>query len=138
MENWKHVIVAGNHAFSAGQNQQALEHYQQASACAREYLGQWFDTKAAVMALVVSDLNLAETQCRLEQFSDAIDTYSTLSLDLRRFQCRFPQSNPIVGYVAQALTRVKQEFLTLTKTYAYDILDVPPQPAAAPQASGAS
>jgi hypothetical protein len=28
-----------------------------------------------------------------------------------------------VGIVSQALTRVKQEFLTLTKTYAYDILE---------------
>lgn len=127
MENWKQVIVAGNHAFCAGQNQQALDYYQQASSCAREHLGQWFDTKAAVMALVVSDLNLAETQCRLEQYSEAIDTYTTLNLDLRRFQCRFAPSNPIVGYVAQALTRVKQEFLTLTKTYAYDILEIPHQ-----------
>lgn len=123
MENWKEVITAGNHAFSQGENSAAIKCYQQASEYARQYLGSWFDTQAAVSALVVSDLNMAEAQCRSERFEEAIETYATLNLDLRRFQCRFPQNNPVVGIVAQALTLVKREFLTLTKTYAYDILE---------------
>ena len=124
MKHWKHLIAAGNHAFSHGHNHLALEHYQKASCCARQHLEQWFDTKAVLMAMVVSDLHLAETQCRLKRFPDAIDTYATLNLELRRFQCRYPQSNPIVSEVAQALARVKQQFLALTKLYAYDILSV--------------
>lgn len=122
MENWKQYMVAGNQAFQQGDNLGAIALYRQASARARQQLGQWFDTQAVLSALVLSNLKVAEAQCRLEKFEDAIDTYSSLSLDLRRFQCCYAPSNPIVSIVAQALNSVKQEFINLTKVYAYDIL----------------
>lgn len=126
MENWKQVIVAGNQAFDRGENVLAEQLYQRASYYARQQLGSWFDTEAAVSALIVSDLNMAETQCRLKRYQEAIETYASLNLDLRRFQCRFAQNNPIVAQVSQALARIKQEFLALTTNYAYDILDASP------------
>lgn len=126
MKHWKQEIVAGNTVFQQGDNLAAIEHYQNASELASELLDCWFDTEAAISAVVVSGLNHAEALCRLGDFEQAIDTYATLSLDLRRFQNSFAPSNPIVALVAQALNRTKQEFLTLTKTYAYDILNVTP------------
>ncbi|SBS29111.1 hypothetical protein MAQ5080_01293 [Marinomonas aquimarina] len=122
MENWKQYIVAGNQAFQQGDNLVAITCYQQASTRARQQLGHWYDTQAVLSALVLSDLKVAEVQCRLERFEEAIDTYSTLSLELRRFQCCFAPSNPITSIVTQALNSVKQEFINLTKVYAYDIL----------------
>lgn len=124
MENWKQYMVAGNQAFQQGDNLGAIALYQQASARARQQLGQWFDTQAVLSALVFSDLKVAEAQCRLEKFEEAIDTYSSLSLELRRFQCCYAPSNPIVSIVTQTLNSVKQEFIALTKVYAYDILSV--------------
>lgn len=124
MEHWQRLIVAGNNAFHAGNNAEAEIQYRDASRSARQMIDCWFDTEGAVNALVVTDLNLAECQCRLGQFEQAIDTYSSLSLDLRKFQMSFAPSNPIVGVVARALTLIKKEFLTLTQTYAYDILQV--------------
>ena len=125
MEDWKRVIVAGNQAFQCGENAKAADYYQEASDMALQMIDCWYDTEAAINALVVSELNLAETQCRLEQYEQAIDTYASLNLALRKFQCSFAPSNPIVGIVARSLTRIKQEFLTLTKVYAYDILAIP-------------
>lgn len=122
MEDWKRTITEGNQAFQLGDNVQAITCYQTASNKARKYLDEWFDTESALSALIVTDLNLAESQCRLARFQDAIETYAALNLELRRFQCRFAPGNPIVGQVSQALTRIKKEFLWLTQTYAYDIL----------------
>lgn len=128
MEHWKRLIVAGNDAFHIGNNIEAEVHYRHASRSARQMIDCWFDTEGAINALVVTDLNLAECQCRLGRFEQAIDTYSSLSLDLRKFQLSFAPSNPIVGMVARALTLIKKEFLTLTQTYAYDILQVRKSP----------
>lgn len=122
MENWKQYIAAGNQAFQQGEMMVAITFYQQASIWARKQLGQWYDTQAVLSALVSSDLKVAEAQCRLERFEDAIDTYSTLNLELRRFQCCYAPNNPIVSIVTQALNSVKQEFINLTRVYAYDIL----------------
>ncbi|CUB03735.1 hypothetical protein [Marinomonas fungiae] len=124
MENWKQFIVAGDQAFQHCENRAAISCYKQASACARQHLGCWYDTQAVLSALVFSDLKVAEAQCRLECFEDAVDTYSTLSLELRRFQCRVAPSNPIANLVSQAINQVKEEFINLTKVYAYDILFV--------------
>ena len=125
MEDWKRVIVAGNQAFQNGENTLAVDYYQEASEIALEMMDCWYDTEAAINALVVSELNLAEAQCRLEQFEQAIDTYASLNLALRKFQCSFAPSNPIVGFVARSLSQIKHEFLMLTKVYAYDILSIP-------------
>ncbi|RDL45055.1 hypothetical protein DN730_05410 [Marinomonas piezotolerans] len=122
MELWKQEIALGNQVFQQGDHLTALQHYQNASDRARQLLDCWFDTEAAISALVVSGLNHAETQCRLGEFEAAIETYATLSLDLRRFQNSFAPSNPIVMLVSESLLRIKREFLTLTQTYAYDIL----------------
>lgn len=137
MDHWKQVIAEGNTAFSAANYMASVSLYRQAAECATQQISQWFDTQAALTALVVSKLNLAEAQCRLERFEDAIETYAELSAELRLFQGRFPPSNPIVGHAAQALTRVKQEFLTLTKTYAYDIIEMTHQKQAQVQAINA-
>lgn len=122
MENWKQYIVTGDQAFQSGDHSKALVCYKHASNDARQQLGSWYDTQAVLSAMVVTDLKIAEVQCREECFEEAIETYSTLSLDLRRFQCCFAQSNPISNIVTQAISRVKQEFLNMTKVYAYDIL----------------
>ncbi|MFD1383047.1 hypothetical protein ACFQ45_06700 [Rhodanobacter aciditrophus] len=136
MEQWQRLIVAGNKAFHTGNNTEAEIHYRDASRSARQMIDCWFDTEGAINALVVTDLNLAECQCRMGCFEQAIDTYSSLSLDLRKFQLSFAPSNPIVGMVARALTQIKKEFLTLTQTYAYDILQVREAPVvSAPRSS---
>lgn len=122
MEHWQQMISAGNDAEQRGDHLVAMERYRQASRCARRLLDRWFDTEAALSALVTSDFKLAESQCRLGKFEQAIDTYASLSLDLRKFQFSFAPSNPIVAMVARALTFTKAEFLKLTQVYAYDIL----------------
>ncbi|WP_067220308.1 hypothetical protein ACPUEK_02430 [Marinomonas gallaica] len=122
MESWKQYIVAGDQAFQHCENRAAISCYKQASACARQHLGCWYDTQAVLSALVSSDLKVVEAQCRLECFEEAVETYSSLSLELRKFQCHVEPSNPIAVVITQAINRVKEEFINLTKVYAYDIL----------------
>lgn len=124
MENWKQFIIEGNQAFQHCENCVAIDCYKQASACARQQLGCWYDTQAVLSALVFSDLRVVEAQCRLKCFEEAADTYSTLSLYLRRFQCQVAPNNPLASTVAQAINRVKEEFVNLTKVYYYEILPV--------------
>ncbi|MCO4784507.1 hypothetical protein [Marinomonas atlantica] len=122
MENWQQYIVAGDQAFQHCENHVAISCYKQASACARQQLGCWYDTQAVLSALVSSDLKVVEAQCRLECFEEAVETYSSLSLELRKIQCHVEPSNPISVVITQAINRVKEEFINLTKVYAYDIL----------------
>lgn len=122
MENWEQYIIAGDQAFQHCENRTAITCYQQASACARQQLGCWYDTQAVLSALISSDLKVAEAQCRLERFEEAVETYSSLNLELRRFQCHVAPNHPIATTVTQAINRVKEEFINLTKVYAYDIL----------------
>ena len=138
MEHWKTLILSGNQAFSNEDYLLAAEKYQHCTVVAKEQMELWFDTQTALTALSVSYLNLAETQCRLGQFSEAIDSYASLSSLLREFQSRFTPSNPIAGHVEQAMTRVKQEFLALTHTYANDIVEVKHHKQALIKAIGAS
>ncbi|MCB5160491.1 hypothetical protein [Marinomonas algarum] len=127
MDYWKHLIVKANQAFTATDYSGSISLYEQAADAAQKQVTHWYDTKTALTALVISKLNLAEAQCRMDQFEEAIETYATLSDQLRQFQDSFSSENPIVGHVAQALNIVKQEFLNLTKTYAYDIVKITQQ-----------
>ncbi len=124
MEEWKQAIIDGNNCFCEENYSQAISDYRKATALAKQQLMTWFDTEAALNAVVVSELNLAEAFCRHQKFDCAINTYSTLSQYLRNFQDTFPDSTPIVQYAAKALVRVKREFLALTKTYDQDIIQL--------------
>ncbi|SDK37685.1 hypothetical protein SAMN05192566_1127 [Methylophilus rhizosphaerae] len=73
-ETWKALTHEGNAYFHANAYIQALACYEHARSMLLQYFEEWGTPDDAVAALVVSYLNLADTQQRLGRSHEAADT----------------------------------------------------------------
>lgn len=90
MDQWKHLITAGNRYFQQQEYGAAAVQYVLAKGLARQLLRNWLNTEEAVAAVVISQQNMADLYCLQLQPQQAEqelrDLYSYLLQELQKIE----------------------------------------------------